>query len=104
MKKILNNHGESLIEVLVSLLIVALCILMLQGSIVTAAKINNKTRTNIGPFVVGDSEPVVKQFGFKLTDYYGNTVKDSYGVDISGKIDVNYYETKGGYYYYEKKK
>ena len=97
MKKILNNHGESLIEVLVSLLIVALCILMLQGSIVTAAKINNKTRTNIEPFVVGDSEPVVKQFGFKLTDYYGNTV-------ISGKIDVNYYETKGGYYYYEKKK
>ena len=44
MKKLLNNKGESIIEVLVSLLIAALCILMLQGSIVTAAKINKKTQ------------------------------------------------------------
>lgn len=96
MKKILNNHGESLIEVLVFLLIVALCILMLQGSIVTAAKLNNKTRAHIEPFVVGDTTATVKQFNFKLTDNNGNIVDG-----ISGQIDVNYYKTKGGYYYYE---
>lgn len=99
MKKILNNHGESLIEVLVSLLIVALCILMLQGSIVTAAKLNNKTRTHIEPFVVGDATASVKKIDFKLTNYKGDIVDD-----ISDQIDINYYETKGGYYYYEKKK
>ena len=104
MKKLINNHGESLVEVMVSLLIIALCILMLQGSIVTAAKINNKTRTNIEPFVVEDNSPVVNKLRFKLVDYAGNVTKDSDGKEISGYIDVNFYETKGGYYYYEKKK
>lgn len=99
MKKILNNHGESLIEVLVSLLIVALCILMLQGSIVTAAKLNNKARTHIEPFLVDGSTQSVKQLNFKLTNSTGDIFDN-----ISGQIDINYYVTKGGYYYYEKKK
>lgn len=84
MKKILNNHGESLIEVLVSLLIVALCILMLQGSIVTAAKINKKNNEHIEPFVIAESEDTGK-----------NVMID--GNDSGVKI----YKTKGGYYCYE---
>lgn len=84
MKKILNNHGESLIEVLVSLLIVALCILMLQGSIVTAAKINKKNNEHIEPFVIAEFEDTSKN------------------VMIDGKDSgVKIYKTKGGYYYYE---
>lgn len=84
MKKILNNHGESLIEVLVSLLIVALCILMLQGSIVTAAKANKKNNEHIESFVIAESE-----------DTGRNVMID--GKDSGVKI----YKTKGGYYYYE---
>ena len=84
MKKILNNHGESLIEVLVSLLIVALCILMLQGSIITAAKVNKKNNEHIEPFLTAESEDTGK-----------NVMID--GNDSGVKI----YKTKGGYYYYE---
>lgn len=84
MKKIFNNHGESLIETLVSLLIIALCILMLQGSIVTAARVNKKTRTNIEPFVITNSISTGKKI--KCND------KDT---------DIEIYITKGGYYYYE---
>ena len=84
MKKIFNNHGESLIEVLVSLLIVVLCILMLQGSIVTAAKVNKKNNEHIEPVVIVEPEDTGKN------------------VMIDGKDSgVKIYKTKGGYYYYE---
>ena len=84
MKKMFNNHGESLIETLVSLLIIALCILMLQGSIVTAARINKKNRTNIEPFKLADSASTGKNI--KCND-------NDTGIEV--------YKTKGGYYYYE---
>lgn len=95
MKKILNNHGESLIEVLVSLLIVALCILMLQGSIVTAAKINNKTKSHIEPFLKNGTI-VGNNLDITLTDINGNIISG-----ISGKVSADIYQSKGGYYYYE---
>ena len=84
MKKIFNNRGETLIEVLVSLLIVALCILMFQGSIVTAAKINKKSNKHIEPFRITESEDTGKNVMINGND--------------SG---VKIYKTKEGYYYYE---
>lgn len=95
MKKILNNHGESLIEVLVSLLIVALCILMLQGSIVTAAKINNKTKSHIEPFLKNGTR-VGDKLDITLTDNNGNIIGE-----ISGKVSTEIFKSEGGYYYYE---
>lgn len=91
MKKLLNNKGESIIEVLVSLLIVALCILMLQGSIVTAAKINKKTQDDITPFYIDGS---TSEFD-NVTITRGTS---SYSQCVKG------YKTSGGYYYYEYKK
>ncbi len=88
MKKLLNNKGESIIEVLVSLLIVALCILMLQGSIVTAAKINKQTKDDIESFVLDDSN-----FFFNKVTITRN--------GSSSDIEVKGYKTNGGYYYYE---
>ncbi len=88
MKKLLNNKGESIIEVLVSLLIVALCILMLQGSIVTAAKINKQTKDDIESFVLDDSN-----FVFNKVTITRN--------ESSSDIEVEGYKTNGGYYYYE---
>ncbi len=88
MKKLLNNKGESIIEVLVSLLIVALCILMLQGSIVTAAKINKQTKDDIESFVLDDSNFVFN----KVTITRNGSSSD---------IEVKGYKTNGGYYYYE---
>lgn len=95
MKKILNNHGESLIEVLASLLIVALCILMLQGSIVTAAKINNKTKSHIEPFLKEETK-VGDKLDITLTDNNGNIIGE-----ISGKVSAEIFKSEGGYYYYE---
>ena len=95
MKKILNNHGESLIEVLVSLLIVALCILMLQGSIVTAAKINNKTKSHIEPFLK-EGTKVGDKLDITLTDNNGNIIGE-----ISGKVSAEIFKSEGGDYYYE---
>lgn len=95
MKKVLNNHGESLIEVLVSLLIVALCILMLQGSIVTAAKINNKTKSHIEPFLKNGTRAGDK-LDITLTDNNGNIIGE-----ISGKVSAEIFKSEGGYYYYE---
>lgn len=83
MRKLINNHGESLIETLVSLLIIALCILMLQGSIVTAAKVNNKNRINIKPFGISPVTDTNKYV--KIND------KDT-GIKI--------FQTEGGYYFY----
>lgn len=93
MKKLLNNKGESIIEVLVSLLIAALCILMLQGSIVTAAKINKKTQDDITPFYIGDSK---SSSAFDTVTITRGT--RSYSQSVKG------YKTSGGYYYYEYKK
>lgn len=91
MKKLLNNKGESIIEVLVSLLIVALCILMLQGSIVTAAKINKETQDDITPFVIDGSSEVFDSITItRGTDTYSQS--------------VNGFKTFGGYYYYEYQK
>lgn len=95
MKKILNNHGESLIEVLVSLLIVALCILMLQGSIVTAAKINNKTKSHIEPFLKNGTI-VGNNLDITLTENNGNIIGG-----ISGKVRAEIFKSERGYYYYE---
>mgnify|MGYP004671186591 FL=1 len=95
MKKILNNHGESLIEVLVSLLIVALCILMLQGSIVTAAKINNKTKSHIEPFLKNGTR-VGDKLDITLTDNNGNIIGE-----LSGKVSAEIFKSEGGYYFYE---
>ncbi len=91
MKKLLNNKGESIIEVLVSLLIVALCILMLQGSIVTAAKINKKTQNDITPFIIDGSSSAF------------NNVTITRGTSTYSQ-SVNGYKTDGGYYYYEYQK
>ena len=91
MKKLLNNKGESIIEVLVSLLIVSLCILMLQGSIITAAKINKKVENDITPFYI---DGLTKEF---------DSVIITRGTS-SYKQKVDGYKTSGGYYYYEYQK
>lgn len=100
MKKLLNNHGESLIEVLVSLLIVCLCFLMLQGSIVTAAKINSQNKENIEPFIK-DGNKTSNRLNVALYDKNGNPIKDSIGYDIKGETNTFIYQSNGGYYYYE---
>ena len=84
-----DTRGETLVETLVSVLIVAACVLMLSTAIVTAANINAKAQQNLATVDeaatgAGNDDGVVK-------DESGVTVtfKDSNGKqpveDIGGK-------------------
>lgn len=82
--KIKKNNGETIVETLVALLIIALCFLMLQTSIVTASKINKKA--------------MEYNVSFKLS----NTSKDiTVTIDGNKVNNINGYISDGGYYYYE---
>lgn len=94
MNKLRDNRGETLIESLVSVLIAVLAFAVLATSVVTAEKINAKTRnTN-----------VMFQYATEPTE-----PTDPPRVTLSGEGskrgtgDVTLYESNGYYYYNYKK-
>ena len=93
MNKLRDNRGETLIESLVSVLIAVLAFAVLATSVVTAEKINAKTRnTN-----------VMFQYATEPTDPTDPTNPPT--VTLNGKSgksgtgDVTLYESNGYYYY-----
>ena len=84
-----NNRGETIVEALVSILLIALCFVALQTSIVASGKINAKAKEMIKSFVIRDSD-VVDDSAFV-------TIKRN---DGSTKIDIDVKKTTEGYYYY----
>lgn len=87
---LINKKGETIVEVLVSVLIVALCFVMLQVSIVSSAKINKKSMDENAPF--SQSGVVNQNIEVNITRSY--TASKSY-------LNVQGYKTSDGYYYYE---
>lgn len=91
MKKIKNKKGETLVETLVTTLIIASCFAMLCGAIVSAAKVNsgatklNKdfTETSLGVSTV----------------YIGHNKE---GSEILTDESVSLYSVNGKYYYVKK--
>lgn len=88
--KINNKKGETIVEVLVSVLIAALCFVMLQVSIVSSAKINKKSIDENVPFI--EDGAISKNIEVKIKRSYSNT---------ESSVSVQGYETSDGYYYYE---
>lgn len=89
MNKLRNNRGETLIESLVSILIAVLAFGILATSVVTAEKINAKTRNTDVMFQYDKAEEIDgKKVELKSTD------KTKTG---SGKVSL--YENNGYYYY-----
>ncbi len=86
MKKLRNNSGETIVETLAAVLIVALCFLMLAGAIVTSSKINKQAKEQITPFKVSSKSS--SSANIKIN-----------GQSVDSK-DYKLYES-GGYYYYE---
>ena len=87
-RKLLERSGETLAESLVGLIIVVLAIGVLCGSIVTAAKINDRVKNLDINFVAavdagGEANVTIRHEG------------------SSEKVAVNSHETANGYYYYE---
>lgn len=96
MNKLRNNRGEMLVESLVSILIAVLAFGILATSVVTAEKINAKTRNT----------DVMFQYATKPTDPTDPTNPPTVmltGEGASGKKTgsgkVSLYENNGYYYY-----
>ena len=90
MNKLRDNRGETLIESLVSVLIAVLAFAVLATSVVTAEKINAKTRQERkekGMFSYTDAPPSIGEV--TLTGKNGRTVTGT----------VSLYESNGYYYY-----
>ncbi|MBQ2837904.1 MAG: hypothetical protein IJE67_07235 [Peptococcaceae bacterium] len=95
-KKLKSDKGETLVETLISMLIVVLSVTMLAGSIVTAARINQAAKDMNAPVQldnVSDKAAVVKLTHVGAADS---------AIDVVA-IDVVLYKTGGSvpYYYYE---
>lgn len=84
-QKLYSNSGETIVEALASVLIVAVCFLMLQNAIVTSANLNDTAS--------------IKNITFKESEKKEDT---SCTVKVNDTIVTNMkcYET-GDYYYYE---
>ena len=96
MSKLRDNRGETLIESLVSVLIAVLAFAVLATSVVTAEKINARTRQERkekGMFSYTNAAPLPPDKKVTLT---GNSGKRG-----TGKVSL--YESNGYYYYNYKK-
>ena len=101
--KITARGGETLVETLAGIVIVALCFVMLAGAIVAAAKANNAIQ-NTDTAYVYDLDDLEKQTDHdnnpKNTTKSEGTIKITHAVDSSEEeITVDYYTmsiTKSG--------
>lgn len=87
----MNSKGETIVETLVAVLVTAVCFLMLQTSVVTAARINNTSKNQNEPFNNQNSTQISGT---------GCSVKVSYGTNTKYANNVKCYQS-GEYYYYE---
>lgn len=91
-QKLAANGGETLVETLISMLIVVLSLTMLAGSIVAAARINQTAKDMHVPLLVHD------------VSTSNSTAVLTHSDNSMTNIAVTLYSTKGDvvYYYYEK--
>lgn len=101
--KLLSNAGESIAETLVALLIAALSIVMVTGSVVTAARINKRTADQETDFVIPaeTSSNTVQSNAVLTIDDKG--IDDIKGDGTPESIVVKIKKTDSGYCYYEYK-
>lgn len=90
MKKLKSNSGETLIEALAALLVVAITISFLSIAVTTAAKLNKKVRENTGAF---------KYDGASVTDNMARVNIKGENVNGTVKEEVTVYAYDDYYYY-----
>ena len=104
LNKLRRTAGESIAETLVAMLIVALAALMLAGSLVSSAYVNNRVKALSMFTDTGEDTPGSRIF----SDLAGNS-KGSIRIKISvtgstdapAQVDAALYTDSGGNYYYE---
>lgn len=91
-KKLRSNAGESIVETLVTMIILSLAVVMLSGAIVTSAKVNKKADNTETTFTT--TNQTVESGTMTITDGNGNLTG-------SVSLGVNVYKTEHDYIYYE---
>lgn len=88
MKKLNSCKGETLVEVLISIIVLSLCFIILQTSIVASNRMNKQSKDAVKVFkITGNTTQSPAQVVIKKSD--GNSIT----VTIVHK-------TEDGYYYY----
>ncbi len=88
MKRFHNQKGDTIVETLFAMLIVSLAMLMIAGSIVTAAETNKRNKDLNNGFDTTGQEAAA--FTVMLD-----------GEAYNGPATISAYVTKEGFYYYE---
>ena len=93
MKKLLSHGGETLLETLFSVAIIAVTFLSLTGAVTAAARVNNRIKNSDSEFRIASSgNSTLTAFRVEITNSDGSEKKE---VNINVKI-----YSSGGYYYY----
>ena len=94
MKKLLSHGGETLLETLFSVAIIAVTFLSLTGAVTAAARVNNRIKNSDSEFRIASSgNSTLTAFRVEITNSDGVTIADPVTVNV--KI-----YSSGGYYYY----
>lgn len=89
MKKLRSCKGETLIEVLISIIVLSLCFIILQTSIVASNRMNKQSKDAVKVFKIdGSNNRTATQVVIKKKD----------GSTVSASVFVS--KTEDGYYYY----
>ena len=91
-----DTSGETIVETLVTMIILSLAVIMLSGAVVTSARVNAKA-DNIDTAFYVDEGQLTQESGVM-------TITDGSGAANAATLDVKVYKTENDYIYYEPQK
>lgn len=89
-RKLLSNHGETITESLISVVIIAIAFVALQASVMASARVNAKANALIKNFEISNNPEQAQGYSVKVQHSDGN----------SDSVNVPVYWSKDNYYYY----
>ena len=87
--KLSSNSGESIVETLVTMIILSLAVVMLSGAVVTSSRVNQRAENADTAFINSQNQPV------------SHMISILKGTGEGANLNVNLYQTENGYIYYE---
>ena len=88
-----DASGETIVETLVTMIILSLAVIMLSGAVVTSARVNAKADNADTAFHVDESQ-LTQESGVMI-------ITDGSGAANAATLDVKVYKTENDYIYYE---
>lgn len=91
-----DTSGETIVETLVTMIILSLAVIMLSGAVVTSARVNAKADNTDTAFYVDEGQ-LTQESGVMI-------ITDGSGAANAATLDVKVYKTENDYIYYEPQK